>query len=155
MCSSDLLIKASGTGRLVWKWSKGMATKAEFGDPLATTSYSLCVYDGVPKLIMSTSAPADGTCAGKPCWTTTRKGFKYSDPDLTPAGTKQLVLKEGTPDRAKLGLKGKGINLMLPARPIQTLPVTVQLLNSNGTCWTTTFSSARKNDAAQFKAISD
>jgi hypothetical protein len=152
---SRVLIKTGGDGRLGWKWNKGAATKADFGNPLATTSYSLCVYDGNSTLIMSTSAPADGTCAGKPCWTTTKKGFKYSDPELTPAGTKQLTLKEGAPDKAKLGLKGRGSNLALPALPIHTLPVTVQLLNTNGTCWTTTFSSAQKNETTAFKATSD
>jgi len=42
-----------------------------------------------------------------------------------------------------------------PALPIQTLPVTAQLVNSNGTCWSSTFGSAQRNDAAQFKATSD
>src|SRR5262245_21126296 len=40
--------------KLVWKWSKGEATTlADFGDPVHSTTYTLCVYDqsgGVPAL---------------------------------------------------------------------------------------------------------
>ena len=40
--------------QLKWKWTKGAATtQPDFGDPLGTTTYALCVYDhtgGVPTL---------------------------------------------------------------------------------------------------------
>ena len=70
-------------------------------------------------------------------------------------GVGRLDLKAGPAGKARIGMKGKGPLLAVPTLPISTLPVTAQLLNSNGTCWGSTFTSARRNDAAQFKAMSD
>lgn len=55
---------------LTWKWSRGEATlKADFGDPLATTNYALCVYDrivGTPTLRVAADIPAgDIAAAGR------------------------------------------------------------------------------------------
>ena len=73
----------------------------------------------------------------------------------TPTGVGRLDLRAGVAGQAKIGLKGKGPLLAVPALPIQDLPVTAQLLNSNGACWAGTFTTTRRNDAAQFKATSD
>ena len=57
---------ADDLDQLAWKWSSGAATaKADFGNPLSTTSYRLCVYDvagGAPGLRMSATAPAGAVC---------------------------------------------------------------------------------------------
>ena len=57
---------------LTWNWFRGSATqKGEFGDPLSTTNYDLCVYDesaGTPELVMSEHVAAGATCGSKPCW---------------------------------------------------------------------------------------
>jgi hypothetical protein len=45
--------------------------------------------------------------------------------------------------------------LAVPVLPVATLPVTAQLVSSDGTCWSSTFSTTRRNDAAQLKATSD
>jgi hypothetical protein len=53
-------------------------------------------------------------------------------------------------------LKGKGEPLALPTLPIASLPLTVQLANGVGTCWSATFASdVRQNDEGGFKAKSD
>ena len=60
----------SAHGRLNWKWTSSAATsKADFGNPLATTDLLLCVYDGTgvmrnPALKTSAVIAAGGTCAG-------------------------------------------------------------------------------------------
>jgi hypothetical protein len=144
-----------GKPRLLWKWTKGAATTvADFGNPLATTSYALCVYPGSQRL-MSVTAPAGGTCAGRPCWTVRPKGFRYGDLAYTPTGASRLDLQAGTAGHARIGMQGKGALLAVPTLPVQGLPVTVQLRNSNGACWGSTFGSAQRNDAGQFKATSD
>ncbi len=141
--------------RLSWKWRKGAATtKAEFGTPLATTSYSLCAYDGASNLILTATAPATGVCAGKPCWAEKTRGFKYKDTDRTPTGVQRLQFQEGLSGKAQITLKGRGADLPDPNMPVQ-LPLTVQLVNTNGACWTTTFSTAKRNDGGQLKATSD
>jgi hypothetical protein len=141
--------------RLTWGWNKGSATsKADFGDPLTTTSYRLCLYDGSSHRLSTIHVPAGGTCGTRPCWKETTSGFSYIDHDLTPDGLGKLVLKSGAAARAKITARGKGDNLPMPTLSL-TLPVTVQLVNDDGTCWEATYSTARRNDATQFKAKAD
>src|SRR5205085_86646 len=54
--------------RLQWKWLKGsLTTLGDFGTPLTSTNYVLCVYDA-GNVVARLRIPAGGTCAGKPCW---------------------------------------------------------------------------------------
>lgn len=136
---------------LDWKWLKGATTpKSDFGDPLTTDSYELCVYDGTPTLIMHATAPAGGLCrvsSPRPCWKATSSGFVYADTDLTPLGIKKIVLKSGVAGgTAKITVQGKGVNLDMPATFPLAQPVTVQLKNASGLCWEATFGApASKN----------
>ncbi len=141
-----------GGDLLKWKWLKGDVTSlGEFGNPVGGgTSYTLCVYDhtaGAPNVLVSTTVPAAGTCAGQSCWKATgTNGFKYSDPNLTREGVKRIRLKAGsTPGKAKIIVFGKGDNLdfasLAPLLPLDQSPkVTVQLTNSDGRCWTADYS---------------
>jgi uncharacterized delta-60 repeat protein len=149
--------------QLAWSWVKGAATtKADFGNPVASDTYELCVYDGTPALIATATAPAGGVCGPvrkpKPCWKATKTGFVYADKELTPDGLQSLKLKAGVAGKASIVLKGKGAALGLPAIPL-VQPVTVQLRNSSGVCWEATYSApAKKNTAgppAQFKDKAD
>jgi hypothetical protein len=145
----------SGTPRLAWKWTRGAATTvADFGNPTTATSYSFCVYGG-SQLLMTATAPAGGTCAGRPCWIARSSGFRYANRLYTPTGLGRLDLRAGVAGQAKITMKGKGPSLAVPTLPIQSLPVTAQLVNGNGTCWASTFSTTRRNDAGQLKATSD
>jgi hypothetical protein len=119
---------------------------------------SLCLYDtpgGTPTFRLDATAPADGICAGKPCWKETRTGFKYKSKDLMPDGLQKITLKEGDTGKAKIAVKGKGLNLGLPSLPLSP-PVRVQLKRSDGSaCWDATFSNPVANDTGRFKAKSD
>ena len=144
---------------LTWQWMKGEATtKTDFGDPLTTTDYTLCLYDetgGVPSLLLSATAPAGGTCAGKPCWKETKKGFKYQDKERTLDGLAAIVLKEGNDGKARVTARGKGANLVMPALPLDT-KVTVQLVNTAGVCWDAEYSTpAIKNQNTRFRDKAD
>ncbi|MFN8544276.1 MAG: hypothetical protein U0807_08715 [Candidatus Binatia bacterium] len=142
---------------MLWKWLRGEATTlGNLGDPLATTSYTLCVYDessAHPALVFETNLPAAGTCAGNPCWTSTGVGYTYRDKDATPDGATGGLFKSGAAGDAKAQVKGKGINLNMPSLPLP-LPLRAQARSSGGTCFDTTFTSAgvQKNDGQQFKA---
>jgi hypothetical protein len=138
---------------LAWKWTKGAPTsKSEFGNPPTTTSYELCIYDGPRGLVLDASIPADRTCGSKPCWKETRSGFRFKDKAGTPDGITRVTLREGLqPGRAKVLVRGKGVNLHMPTLPM-TQPVTVQLSNSLGVCWEAVFSPpAQKNQTDQYK----
>jgi len=109
-----------------WKWGKGQTTiKADFGNPLGTTDYQLCIYAN-GAFVSKAFIPAGGTCAGKPCWKENAKGFQYKDKDATPAGVTQLKLKEGLVDgKAQIQVKEKGANIDFPPLPLAP-PVRVQ-----------------------------
>jgi hypothetical protein len=137
---------------LKWKWTKGSATDVlDFGDPLTTDAYFLCVYDGTT-LVSSTVVPADGTCAGKPCWKSTRSGFLYKDRDLTPEGARTLLLKAGAAGRAGVKFLGKGTNLDTPNPATFTGPIRVQLQRATaGVCFEATYSAPfKKNVGGKF-----
>ncbi|HVO28210.1 MAG TPA: hypothetical protein VMW56_31775 [Candidatus Margulisiibacteriota bacterium] len=130
---------------------------AELGDPTAGTTYTLCVYDGTSKLAFWVSAPGGGTCGTRPCWKTTRSGFKYSNSSKLPRGIRTVALTKGdVPGKAKITLSANGVNLApLPLPLDQSAAVTVQLVNSSATCWEAVYSSASRNDGAAFEAKSD
>ena len=81
---SSLSMKDSSKDKsdaLVWKWAAGAATtKAEFGDPLASDDFAVCVYDD-GELLASVTADHGGVCHGKPCWKAKTKSFSYADKD--------------------------------------------------------------------------
>ncbi len=135
--------------RLLWKGGHGGATStADFGNPLTTTSYELCVYEtGAAQLFLGYRAgvAAGGTCAGRPCWKATgSSGYSYRDPEHTPDGLELIRLKSGPAGTAGMLVKGKGSHLGLLRPDIQlTLPLTVQLKGSNGKCWSADFAQGR------------
>ncbi len=142
---------------LQWKWSRGGATaQSDLGDPTTTTRFDLCLYDGTSTLVASAAAPAGGVCGGRPCWSPKSGGFRYGEKGLVPNGLAAIDLRTGTEGRARIVVKGKGAPLALPALPIAMLPLTIQLANDVGTCWSAIYdTNVRANDAGTFKAKSD
>ena len=141
--------------KLVWKWLKGQATTfadfGTFGVPSGTASYSLCVYDNAGA-VLGVTVPTNS-----PDWTVlgANKGHKYKDPSEAADGIQKVLLKAGAGGKAKAQLKGKGSNLPTVTLGSLPFPVTAQLVNTeNSICYTTSFSTAKKNTAAQFKAKS-
>jgi hypothetical protein len=143
---------------LMWKWGSGAATlPSELGDPLGASDYHLCVYDGseLAQPRLDVAAPAAGTCAGAPCWKSTKFGFRYKDKERTPDGLLAASLKAGDEGRAKFALKGKGADLGLPALPLVP-PATAMLVRSDGgPCWSASYGAPIRNDVGLFKARSD
>lgn len=147
--------------RLIWKWGRGAATTvADFGDPLTSASYLLCVYDdsAEPQPRIALAAPAGGTCFEDPCWKTAgTRGFSYRDRDkaLTPDGLTNVILRRGDAGRARVIVKGKGPKTGADAIPL-TPQVTVQLHNTDtGVCWDAEYSVPTENSSTLFKAVAD
>jgi YVTN family beta-propeller protein len=155
---SSFQIKANpGKEQLNWRWLKGSQTdKADFGNPAAgATEYALCVYTGTAAtLTAEMNVPPQGTCAGRPCWKETGKGFKYKDKTLGNEGTQLVLLKEGGPGKAKVIVKGKGPTLPVLPLPSQglPLPVTVQLQSSEPDCWSASYTAPKSNGSGGFQA---
>lgn len=140
-----------------WTWQNGEEFTADYiGDPLATTSYALCVYDrsaGVPSLSMSMIVAPNGGWKSKGS-----KGWSYKDAAGTFAGIQKLQLKAGGAGTTKAQVKAHGANIPMPL-PYSAEQffandqgITVQLVNSNGTCWTSELTNAKKNTPQLFKA---
>ena len=140
--------------KLTWKWAGADATaKGDYGDPLATDDYALCVYDD-GNLIMSTTADHGGLCGKKGCWKDGKSGFTYADKLLTPTGMKKLALTAGaSAGKPKISAAGKGFPLLMPALGDIVGPVDVQLQKSSGgPCFGATFSAPfTKTGTAIFK----
>src|SRR5262249_53841656 len=115
-----------------------------------------CLYDNTGLLAIM-SAPAGGDCGGKPCWTDKPTGYVYKNKAMTPHGIAQLQLSAGVDGKAKIQVKGKGSHLPMPPLASLVSPLTVQLRDAGGACWSAiyTFPPATKNDAAQFKDKAD
>jgi len=128
------------------QWGKGPAIlPAAFGDPLASTGWRLRLQDGSGNLVVESGAPAGGDCGAidKPraCWKgSTEKGWKYGDKYLTPNGAKTLQMKPGAAGKTKLAFRATGVSLSLPDLATLPLPLTTQIIGTNGKCWQAVFS---------------
>jgi hypothetical protein len=143
---------------LQWSWTKGAATTvADFGNPLDSTDYALCVYGPAPSsLLFSAKMPAGGICGTKPCWKADTRGFHYRARTGVPEGITSLALTSGDVGHAAVAVKGQGLDLALPGLPLP-VPLRVQLQAASGVCWEAVFSSAgvMANDGRQFRARAD
>ena len=128
-----------------WKWQTGIIAVGDFGDPLATDDYALCVYQGAGQTLWARrTAPAGGACRFRPCWKPLApNGAKYVDPELSPDGVSSLLLRSNVPGRIQLKWKGKGTALALPSIGTLAVPVRVQLQRTGGACWDVTFATAK------------
>ncbi len=156
--SSLQLLKRGGfKDSIKWKWLRGARTTfAEYGTPTTTTSYQFCLYDA-SGLRLEITHPAGGTCGTKPCWRASGfKGYKYKDSALTPDGGLQLALKEGAIGKAQIQLAGRGLNLAMPDFSTLVQPITVQIQQTDGTCWGSVFSApATSSSPVKFQDRAD
>lgn len=149
--------------QLIYKWVAGEETTlADLGDPLTTTTYTVCVWDAIadsPELIYEAILPPGGVCDGKPCWKAVKKGFNYKDTDLGVRGMKILILRVGAEGKAKIIAKGQGPGLDLPALPLaqdSTVLAQVKTDHDGGQCYESRFSApTKRNDIEQFKDKGD
>ncbi len=140
--------------RFSFMWDRGAATAtSEFGNPLTAPDYTVCVFDQTGQsLAFTATAPAGGTCGGKPCWRAARgKGFTYRDRDGTPDGLTDVVLKSGKAGHALVSVAGRGAHLRLPAHGLAA-PVEAEIRAGTGACFGASFASPSRNTATQFRA---
>jgi predicted acyl esterase len=138
--------------RIDWRWTS--PAPAAFGDPTAATTYALCVYDGGHRLVASVVAPAATTCGDGACWEATDSGFRYADGRRASTGVRSVALAS-TGGETSCRVSGKGTRVGVPALPVDPLPLTVQLVNTDGGCWTSAFAAAKKQSARVLKAVAD
>lgn len=146
--------------KLQWQWLKGAAVvQADLGDPASTTDYALCIYDstgGVSSLATSLALPA-----GSAGWRNLDPGgWKWIDRSGQHDGLTRFEMRTGVLGKSRVKLKAAGVSLPLPT-PVSMselldadTEVVVQLLSSEGTCWTSTFDAGAigRNTTTTFNA---
>jgi len=155
---SKVLVKEDPSGALKWKFkSTAPASIDDLGDPTDTTGYTLCLLDesgATPSLVLAASAPAGGTCDGRPCWRSAGTGFVYSSAEEGPGRLGKVKIKAGATGATML-VKGKGKRLRLGRLPLLP-PVRVVLRKSDGgASFGADFGGAKKNGVGQYIATSD
>jgi sugar lactone lactonase YvrE len=148
-------VRSSTSRQIAWRWLKGSVPVAEFGDPTASTSYALCLYDEESlqaEHVLKVEAGAGGLCPAKACWKavggSSLRGYRYRDGEGHQDGVGKIAMTGGKPGRDKILFSGKGPLLPVPERASsaemfhQDQNVTAQLVNSDGFCWETVFSPA-------------
>ena len=154
----------SAKNHFQWKFASPATSLDDYGDPTASTSYELCVFDqsdGDPVLVMDLAISAGGDCGGKPCWKGLGgfTGFAYLDKARSNSGVRALWLRARSNGTGYIFLKGNGDNLPVPD-PVdddqllcQDPAVQVQLINDEGACWGATYSTpAPVNKASAFRS---
>jgi hypothetical protein len=156
-----------GRGSLKWRHSRGEPSPPEdFGDPLTTTGFALCIYDesANPQPVFEAKLPPGGNfchldpLTAKACWdryplSGPAKKWQYRDRQYTPHGIFSGTFMPSEINKTKVDLTGKGSNL--PPAPLPfSGTVTAQVQNSPGKCWGAVLSDVDKNELGRFKARS-
>ena len=146
--------------QIKWKWTRGQGfVQGAIGNPNSVATYAVCVYDmtgAVPRVAASLTLPPQFAWLNKD-----PKGWQYKDKLGSVDGIQQIKIKPGLDGKTKFQMKARGPNLPTPA-PFsatkffdQNPDVTVQVFNDQTpTCWTSSFTTAKKNTVSQFKAKS-
>jgi hypothetical protein len=132
-------------------------TPASLGDPLAATSYLLCIYDrtgGTPAPVLTVPIPSATGCGVADCWRAGRNSYRYR---VNGTGRIDVRLQSKTGNIGQFAVATKGIGAFTPALPfVQDPALTVQLHAATGTCWGATFSApAARNEPTRFRDTAD
>ncbi len=145
--------------KLKWSWGKGdLFFQGATGDLASTTDYALCVYDGSGGLATLRMEVAVGP--GSSWESKDPKGWKYKDKTGAANGVTKALLKPGSAGKASIKIGGKGTNLPMPTQVgggkfFDSAPnVIVQLVNTEGRCWSSEFTTPTKNETDKFQAKS-
>jgi hypothetical protein len=137
---------------LRWSWSDGAATSTDdFSDPVGTSDYGVCVYEGAPgseKLAYEIAVPPSSL------WRAQRTGYKYADRAGGERGVRSIRLKSGDAGKSAVSVHATGASYF-PSRFPVTAPVTAQLVNlRSDTCWESAFAAGgvQRTDSQLFSA---
>ena len=141
----------------------GTVAQADFGDPVGSdTRFALCLYDGSDALVLDLRLDRAGDlCGSKPCWKAIKmQGYGYKDKAAQGEGVTKLVAKGGAAGKGSVSLQGrnnapKGLT-DLPTGAAAALAgetsATLQVLASDGACFTADLTTVQKAAGGQFTA---
>ncbi len=134
----------------MWRW-RGVTNVFDFGNPVTSTRYELCIYDGAGLAV--TLEEIGWNCTKRlGCWHVKANGFRYGTRTLNP---QQIGLTGGDGKRDNILVRDRHAAVTSAALPL-ALPVTVQWFDTtNNVCWAETYtpSDTKENTENQFKAL--
>jgi len=143
---------------LKWKLTRAPGTTLEtLGNPLASTSYMLCIYDRTattPNNVLAARIPSAADCGVPGCWTAGRNRYRYK---VTTPGRMDVRLQTKTGAIGAVSVTTRGVAAFMPSLPfVQDPSLTVQMHSSTGACWGASYSApASRNTLALFNDSSD
>jgi hypothetical protein len=141
---------------LKWQWTGEGFDQADLGDPTTETYYSLCIYDETASVPVLASELGINKGEG---WTDdSPRGVEYAG-DGSSFGVTSLRIRTAADTTTSVKIQGGTEALKLPA-PVgseffdQDAKVTVQLVSSEGTCWSSSYTAGdtSRNAVGRFKA---
>jgi cysteine-rich repeat protein len=140
--------------KLSWQWTAGDAfDQSVLGLVGVSSEYALCVYDGSSGEYVERGSPH--LAVGYNWTSKDPKGALYKDNQSAFGGVSKLQLRTGADGKAKVKLRADGANLVIGSAVYTAAPdVIVQLVNSDGTCWTSSFAGdqIQTNEIGEFQA---
>jgi hypothetical protein len=120
----------SDPSKITWKWSSAAGP----GDASADlTGYSICIYDGTGSLVINAGAAAFAECRMGGCWSGKSGRYRFRDRSGEKFSVRTLSMRSG--DVAKIRLKASGMGAPMSRMREMSVPLTVQLISTNGQCW--------------------
>jgi cysteine-rich repeat protein len=158
----DLRRPTRGGHTLAWKWLGNDYTEAPPGDPTVTTAYTFCVFDQPlthetqnahrGRVVAGARIPAGGTCGRRACWRGVGdRGFGYGDARGRNDGVRSVVIQPKGKDNTRVTLHAQSRGELMRDLPVEG-PVTAQLGNDAGGCWSTVYGEVDKNTSRRFHA---
>lgn len=129
-----------------WRWKAGFDTPLELGDPTDDTRYRLTIRDATGDIVDLDLTP------GPVRWRESRGDYRYRDPYAVRGPVKALDVSTEF-DGARIGSTAEftARGPLGPPGPL-ALPIRITLTNSEGSCWRSELTTARRNDAGGFSA---
>ena len=138
--------------------------KTAFGDPTADdgTGYGICLFDGSGGFVGALGLVRAGErCAGRDCWRSTRKGYRYQDRAQESDGVQKASLIPGAAGSSRIHIRGgndaaKGLTRFpagLAAALLGSESATVQIVRDDSpACFSATFDRVLRNHTGEFRA---
>jgi GH18 family chitinase len=142
---SAISLRTGDHPRLSWTFSKGTVARApgDFGDPTATTTYALCLYNDGQRVSQVKVAPGSG-------WRSLSSGYAYKAQD----GIRRIVVKGGDAGRPRIIVSAVGAAVPAITTPLpEPVSLTIALVPHEAeACVAATFTAATRNVAGSLRA---
>lgn len=137
---SALMLRDGGAedSKLTWNWSAiGGAAMTSPQEQL--TGYAVCIYEGDGTVATAASAVAYAECEMGGCWSGKQGRYRFRGKRGGSFAVRGISLND-TGLVKKIRLKASGTGAPMPRMREMAVPLTVQLISTDGQCWQAAYS---------------